>query len=51
MITAEENISKRHRNASIKLITFQNTFEQYSAFSKIKPTSNANKHITASIKN
>ena len=34
----------------MKLITFSQTSEQYLAFSKIKPTSNANKHITASIK-
>ena len=50
MITAVENISKRRKVASIKLITFHKTFEQYLALSKIKPTSDANTHITASIK-
>ena len=50
MIIAVENISKRRKDASIELITFHKTFEQYLAFSKIKPTSDANKHITASIK-
>ena len=50
MITTEENISKWHKNVSIKLITFHKTFEQNLAFSKIKPTSDVDKHITASIK-
>ena len=51
MISAVENIFKRQKNASIKLITFQKTFKQYVAFSKVKWTSNMKKHITASIQN
>ena len=50
MITAVENISKRRKDASIKLITFYKTLEKYLAFSKIKPTSDEKKHVTASIK-
>ena len=50
MITAVESISKRRKDANIELITFHKTFEHYLAFSKIKPTSDANRHITASIK-